>query len=72
MKKTNTVALVLSIIAAAVSAAALAVAIVALVKSLGRNKITVSEYDFYDGSADRSDYGDISEEDDIGSDTLAF
>ena len=66
MKKTNTVALVLSIIAAAVSAAALAVAIVALVKSLGKNKITVSEYDFYDGSAD------ISEDDDIGSDTLAF
>lgn len=72
MKKSNTVALVLSIIAAVVSAAALAVAIVALVKSFGKNRITVSEYDFYEDSAARSDYGDISDEDDIGSDTLAF
>ena len=72
MKKTNNIAVVLSIIAAAVSLAAVIIAVIALVKSFGKSKITTGEYDFYDDPEARRDYGDISEDDDIGSDTLAF
>lgn len=72
MKKSNSFAEVMSIVAAAVSICALAVAIIALLKSFSRDKLTACEYDYYDDSFERSDYGDIAEDDDIGSDTLAF
>ena len=72
MKKTNNAAEVISIIAAAVSLAAIIIAVIALVRSFGKNRITTGEYDFFDGADERNDYGDISEDDDIGSDTLAF
>ena len=72
MKKENNISMVLSIIAAAVSLAAIIIAVIALVRSFGRSRTTTGEYDFYEDSEARSDYGDISEEDNIGSDTLAF
>ena len=82
MKKTNAVAntvpntnnasFVISVIAASVSLAALIIAVIALVRSFGKNRIAEGEYDFFEG-LDSGDYGDISEDDDnIGSDTLAF
>lgn len=72
MKKSNSIALAISIVAASVSLAALIVSVIALVRSFGRNKITDGEYDFYDDYAKRKDYEDISDDDGIGSDTLAF
>ena len=72
MKKTNNVSVVLSIIAASVSLAAIIIAVIALIRSFGMNRTTTGEYDFYDDSDERKDYGDISEDDNIGSDTLAF
>ena len=72
MKKTNNISVILSIIAAAVSFAAIIIAVIALVKSFGRSRTTTGEYDFYEDLDAKSDYGDISEDDNIGSDTLAF
>ena len=72
MKKTNNISLVLSIIAASVSLAAMIIAVIALVKSFGKGRAAKEEYDFYDDPDLRKDYGDLSEDDDIGSDTLAF
>ena len=72
MKNTNNASMVISIIAASVSLAAVIIAVIALVRSFGRNRIAAGEYDFFDDPDARRDYGDISEDDDIGSDTLAF
>lgn len=72
MKKTNNAAVVISIIAASVSLAAIIISVIALVRSFGKKSLAAGEYDFYDDLEERRDYGDISEEDDIGSDTLAF
>ena len=47
MKKSNVVSIVLSAVAAAASIAALALAIVSLVKSCGVKKITAAEYNYY-------------------------
>lgn len=68
MKKTNGIIIALSIVAAVLSAAALALSIIALVKSFGKGKISDNEYDLYDDADLSGDYSD----DDIGSDTLAF
>ena len=70
MKKTNSIAVAISIAAASVSLAALIISVIALVRSFGKNRITTEEYDFYEDFADRRDFGD--DDDDIGSDTLAF
>ncbi len=72
MKKSTGIATVLSIIAISLSAAALAVSIIALIRGLGKNRMNEGEYDFCGDIDGRSDYGDISDDDDIGSDTLAF
>lgn len=72
MKRSNNVAVVISIVAASVSLAAIIISVIALVRSFGRKRLAAGEYAFYDDLDDRRDYGDISEEDDIGSDTLAF
>ncbi len=71
MKKTNGIIIALSIVAAVLSAAALALSIIALVKSAGKGRISDNEYDLYDEGDLPGDYSDI-ECDDIGSDTLAF
>ena len=66
MKRSNVVSIVLSAVAVAASIAALALAIVSLVKSSGVKKITAAEYNYY-GIPD-----DDEDEDNLGSDTLAF
>lgn len=66
MKKSNVVAIVLASVAAAAAVAALVIAIVSLVKSCGVKKISTSEYNYY-GIPDSDD-----EEENLGSDTLAF
>lgn len=66
MKKSNVVAIVLSSVAAAAAVAALAIAIVSLVKSCGVKKISTAEYNYY-GIPETDD-----EEEQLGSDTLAF
>lgn len=65
MKKSNTAAVVISITALAAAIAALAVGIVALVKSCGRKRLNASEYNYIVPAEDE-------EEENIGSDTLAF
>ncbi|MDE6600274.1 MAG: hypothetical protein K2K34_09380 [Oscillospiraceae bacterium] len=70
VQKSNTAALVLSILAAVMSAAALAVGIIALVRSFAGGsgkRLSPSEYDCYIRHDDDDD-----EEENIGSDTLAF
>ncbi|MBD5146882.1 MAG: hypothetical protein HDT21_13390 [Ruminococcus sp.] len=69
VQKSNTAALVLSILAAVMSAAALAVGIIALVRSFAGSsgrRLSPSEYDCY------ISHDDDDEEENIGSDTLAF
>ena len=66
MKKTNTAVLVLSIVAAAVSAVALA-----LIRTFGKDRPGKGEYGVYDDDDIAGEYSDMSGED-IGSDTLAF
>lgn len=65
MKKSNVVAIVLASVAAAAAIAALVIAIVSLVKSCGAKKISTAEYNYYG-------IPDADEEDNLGSDTLAF
>ncbi|MBP1560912.1 MAG: hypothetical protein J6C96_06690 [Oscillospiraceae bacterium] len=64
MKKDNIVSIIIAAAAFALSAAALAAGIVALVKSCGKNKISASEYNFA--------CPDCGEDEELGSDTLAF
>lgn len=64
MKKSNVLSLIISVAAFALSAAALVIGVVALVKSCGGNRICASEYNFADLDDD--------EDEDLGSDTLAF
>ena len=66
MKKSNVFAIVLSSVAAAAAVDALAIAIVSLVKSCGVKKISTAEYNYY-GIPETDD-----EEEQLGSDTLAF
>lgn len=69
VQKSNTAALVLSILAAVMSAAALAVGIIALVRSFSGGsgkRLSASEYNCY------IRHDDDDEEEDLGSDTLAF
>ncbi|MDE6764377.1 MAG: hypothetical protein K2N26_10230 [Oscillospiraceae bacterium] len=62
----NAAALVLAILAAVMSAAALAVGIIALVRSCSGKRVTAAEYNCFSQSDDDDD------EENIGSDTLAF
>ncbi len=66
MKKSNALAITLSAVALLMSAAALAIGIVALVKSCAGKRITAAEYNCFAQSDDSED------EENIGSDTLAF
>ncbi len=66
MKKSNVVAIVLASVAAAAAVGALVIAIISLVKSCGVKKITAAEYNYY-GVPETDD-----EEENLGSDTLAF
>jgi len=68
MKKANITAIVLASTALAASIAALAVGIIALVKSCAGKRITASEYSYISPA----DPADDEEEQNIGSDTLAF
>ncbi len=79
MKKTNNCAVCeyksggitefLAVFAAAISVVSLVVGIIALVRTFGRDRMNDSEYNIYGDHYDKSEYSD---EDDIGSDTLAF
>ena len=62
----NTAALVLAILAAVMSAAALAVGIIALVKSCAGKRVTAAEYNCFNQTDEDED------EENIGSDTLVF
>ena len=66
VQSSNTAALVLSILAAVMSAAALAVGIIALVKSCAGKSVTAAEYNCF-SQPDEDD-----DEENIGSDTLVF
>lgn len=66
MKKSNTAAVVISITALAAALAALAVGIIALVKSCRARRLTAAEYSCFTPDEDNED------EENIGSDTLAF
>lgn len=66
MKKANITAIVLAASALAVSAAALVIGIIALVKSCAGKRMTAAEYNYFTQSEDDED------EENIGSDTLAF
>ncbi len=65
MKKVNVTAVVLASVALVTAIAALAVGIVALVKSCGRKRLNALEYNYIVPDEDE-------EEENIGSDTLAF
>lgn len=73
-KEESSFASAMAVFAAAVSLIALAVSVFALIKTLGRNKLTASEFDIYDDTDVRGNYDGIpdDEDDGIGSDTLAF
>ncbi len=66
MKKANVTAIVLSAAALAVSIAALVVGIIALVKSCAGKRMSAAEYSYFTRPEDDE------EEENIGSDTLAF
>lgn len=67
-------ALVLAIMAAVMSAAALAAGIIALVKSCAGNRVTAAEYNSFvpPENSEDDENGDDCDEDSLGSDTLAF
>ncbi len=65
MKKTNITAIVLASAALATAIGALVVGIIALVKSCGGKRLTAAEYNYITPTEDE-------EEENIGSDTLAF
>lgn len=65
MKKANITAIVLASTALAAAIAALAVGIIALVKSCGGKRLTAAEYNYMAPAEDE-------DEENIGSDTLAF
>lgn len=66
-------ALVLSIMAAIMSAAALAVGIIALIKGSAGNRVTAAEYNSFIPPENSEDDENVdSDEDSLGSDTLAF
>ncbi len=71
-KEESSFASAMALFAAAVSLIALAVSIFALVKSMGRSKLTASEFDIYDGDKAYENDHDGIDDDDVGSDTLAF
>ncbi len=66
MKKANITAIVLASAALAAAIAALVVGIIALVKSCAGKRMTAAEYNYFTQSEDDD------EEENIGSDTLAF
>ena len=72
MKKYSGAVLALSIVAAALSAAALVIGIIALVKSMKNGRITEGEYDFYGAMDEKGGYESDPDDENIGSDTLAF
>lgn len=72
VRKSNAAALVLAILAAVMSAAALAVGITALIKSCAGNRVTAAEYNSFIPSENGGDDENTDDEDTIGSDTLAF
>lgn len=68
-------ALVLAIMAAVMSAAALAVGIIAFVKGCAGNRVTAAEYNSFippENSDDDENGDNCDDENNIGSDTLAF
>lgn len=67
-------ALVLAIMAAIMSAAALAAGIIALVKGRAGNRVTAAEYNSFvpPENSEDDENGDDGDEDSLGSDTLAF
>lgn len=65
-------ALVLAIMAVVMSAAALAVGIIAFVKGCAGNRVTAAEYNSFIPSESGDDSDDSDDEDNIGCDTLAF
>ena len=70
VQNTNTAALVLAILAAVMSAAALAVGIIALVKNCAGyagKRVAAAEYNYFSQHDDDDD-----DEENIGSDTMAF
>ena len=64
MKNLRMVCFVLSIVSTVMALIALILSIVALVKSCSKGKVTTDEYNCFDVSGD--------DDEDIGSDTLAF